>query len=150
MSEPIFREATAEDIPAIVAMLADDALGAARETPGDLVPYLAAFATVDANPDQILLVADGHGEVIGCAQITFIAGLSHRGMWRADIEAVRVRSGLRGTGLGTRLIEWCIEAARKRGCGMVQLTSNASRRDAHQFYERLGFTASHTGFKLRL
>jgi len=150
MSEPIFREATAEDILAIVAMLADDALGATRETPGDLVPYLTTFATVDANPDQILVVADDHGEVVGSAQITFIAGLSHRGMWRADIEAVRVQSCQRGTGLGTRLIEWCIEAARKRGCGMVQLTSNASRTDAHRFYERLGFTASHTGFKLRL
>lgn len=150
MSEPIFREATAEDIPAIVAMLADDTLGATRETPADLVPYLSAFATVDANPNQILVVADDRGEVIGCAQITFIAGLSHRGLWRADIEAVRVRSDRRGTGLGTRLIEWCIEAARERGCGMVQLTSNASRTDAHRFYERLGFTASHTGFKLRL
>lgn len=150
MSEPIFREATAEDVPAIVAMLADDTLGATRETPTDLVPYLPAFATVDANPNQILVVADDRGEVIGCAQITFIAGLSHRGLWRADIEAVRVRSDRRGTGLGTRLIEWCIEAARERGCGMVQLTSNASRTDANRFYERLGFTASHTGFKLRL
>ncbi|MDQ3658017.1 MAG: GNAT family N-acetyltransferase [Chloroflexota bacterium] len=150
MAELVFREATEGDIPAIVAMLADDALGAARETPGDLLPYLAAFAAVDRNPNQVLVVADDHGEAVGCAQITFIAGLSHRGMWRADIEAVRVRSGQRGTGLGTRLIEWCIEAARRRGCGMVQLTSNTSRTDAHRFYERLGFTASHTGFKLRL
>ncbi len=150
MTEPTFRRATTDDIPAIVAMLADDALGATRETPHDLGPYLAAFAKVDTNPDQILAVAEEDGDVIGTAQVTFMAGLSHRGLWRAEIEAVRVRSDQRGTGLGTLLIEWCIARARERGCGMVQLTSNASRRDAHRFYERLGFTASHTGFKLRL
>jgi len=150
MGEPGFRRATASDIPAIVAMLADDDLGATRETPGDLAPYLDAFATIDANPDQILVVAVDHDAVIGTAQVTFMASLSHRGMWRAEIEAVRVRSDQRGTGFGTRLIEWCIDEARNRGCGMVQLTSNASRRDAHRFYERLGFTASHTGFKLRI
>ncbi len=150
MDDPAFRKATIADIPAVVAMLADDALGATREAPGDLAPYLDAFAAVDANPDQILVVAVDHGTVIGCAQVTFMAGLSHRGMWRAEIEAVRVRGDQRGTGLGSSLIEWCIAQARDRGCGMVQLTSNASRTDAHRFYERLGFTPSHTGFKLRI
>lgn len=150
MGDTTFRAAAAEDIPAIVAMLADDALGATRETPGDLAPYLDAFAAIDVHPDQVLVVADDHGDVIGCAQVTFMSSLSHRGMWRAEIEAVRVRSDQRGTGLGTRLIEWCIEEARQRGCGLVQLTSNASRTDAHRFYERLGFTPSHTGFKLRI
>lgn len=150
MSEPVFRRATVEDVPAIVAMLADDALGAARESPDDLAPYLEAFAAVDANPNQLLVVAERGGEVVGTAQLTFMAGLSHRGMWRAEIEAVRVRAGQRGSGLGTQLIGWCIELARERGCGMVQLASNASRTDAHRFYERLGFTASHTGFKLRI
>ena len=150
MSDLAFRKATAEDVPAIVAMPADDALGAMRETPGALAPYLDAFAAVDANPDQLLVVAVDHSEIIGCAQVTFMAGLSHRGMWRAEIEAVRVRIDHRGTGLGTRLIAWCIDEARNRGCGMVQLTSNASRADAHRFYERLGFTPSHTGFKLRI
>lgn len=150
MAEPVFRAATERDIAAIVAMLADDPLGVLRESPDDLDPYRAAFAAVDTNPNQLLAVADDDGEVIGTVQVTFMAGLSHRGMLRADIEAVRVRSDRRGTGLGTRLIAWCIEQARERGCGMVQLTSNASRADAHRFYERLGFTASHTGFKLRL
>lgn len=150
MDEPIFRRATADDIPAIVAMLADDPLGAQRESPDDPSPYLAAFAALDANPNQILVVANLGGEAVGTAHVTFMAGLSHRGMWRAEIEAVRVRADQRGTGLGTRLIEWCIDQARRRGCGMVQLTSNAARADARRFYERLGFEASHTGFKLRL
>lgn len=150
VADLVFRTAKAADVSAIVAMLTDDALGATRESPHDLGPYLAAFAAVDANPNQLLAVVENRGEVVGTAQVTFIAGLSHQGTWRADIEAVRVRSDRRGAGLGTRLIEWCIGQARERGCGMVQLTSNASRAGAHRFYERIGFTASHTGFKLRL
>ncbi len=150
MSEPTFRRATAADIAAIVAMLADDPLGAQRETPDDLAPYAAAFAAVSANPHQILVVADAGGEAVGTAQVTFMAGLSHLGLWRAEIEAVRVRADRRRTGLGTLLIEWCIVEARVRGCGLVQLTSNSARADARRFYERLGFKASHTGFKLRL
>ncbi len=150
MTDVRFRRASIEDIPAIVALLADDVLGASRETVDDPGPYRDAFAAIDGNTNQLLIVADDGGAVIGTAQVTFMATLSHRGMWRAEIEAVRVRSDQRGTGLGTRLIDWCIAQARERGCGMVQLTSNASRRDAHRFYEELGFTASHTGFKLRL
>ncbi|MBA2469728.1 MAG: GNAT family N-acetyltransferase [Chloroflexia bacterium] len=150
MADPVFRRANEGDIAAIVAMLADDPLGAMRETPHDLTPYRDAFAAVDANPNQLLIVVEADGAVAGTAQMTFIAGLSHRGMRRADIEAVRVHARQRGAGLGTRLIEWCIGQARERGCGIVQLTSHASRTDAHRFYERLGFTASHTGFKLRL
>lgn len=150
MAEPVVRRASAADIAAIVSMLADDPLGATRETPRDLSPYVDAFAAVDADPNQLLAVVEDRGEVVGTAQVTFMAGLSHRGMWRAEIEAVRVRSDRRGTGIGTCLLEWCTGQARERGCGMVQLTSNASRADAHRFYERLGFTASHTGFKLRI
>jgi GNAT superfamily N-acetyltransferase len=150
MADPTFRRARVEDVPAIVAMLADDPLGARRETPDDPDAYLDAFAAIDANPCQLLVIADVDGTIAGTAQLTFMPGLSHRGMWRAEIEAVRVHAGQRGTGLGTRLIEWCIERARDRGCGMVQLTSNASRTDARRFYERLGFTASHTGFKRTL
>ncbi len=150
MSELSFREATEGDLQAIVEMLADDELGAARESLDDLAPYRTAFGEVDRNPNQLLLVAERAGDVVGTAQLTFMAGLSHRGMWRADIEAVRIRTDQRGSGLGTLLIERCIEAARERGCGMVQLTSNSSRLDAHRFYERLGFAKSHTGFKLKL
>ena len=148
--EITIRRATATDVRAIVALLADDILGAARETPDDLAPYLRAFATIDASLDQLLVVAARDGQVVGTAQITFMAGLSHQGMVRAEIESVRVHSGERGAGLGARLIRWCIAEADRRGCGMVQLTSNASRKDAHRFYTKLGFEASHAGFKLLL
>ncbi len=150
MGEITFRRAIMDDLPAVVAMLADDPLGATRESPDRLAPYLEAFAAIDSSPDQLLVVVEHDGQVAGTAQLTFIPGLSHRGMWRADIEAVRIHSGQRAGGLGSALIRWCIEAARERGCGMVQLTSNASRMDAHRFYERLGFEQSHLGFKLKL
>jgi GNAT superfamily N-acetyltransferase len=149
-----FRPATADDVPAIVAMLADDALGAGRETPDDLAPYHTAFARMAADPNQLLTVAergDGPGrQVIGTLQLTILPGLSRRGATRALIEAVRVHGSARGTGLGTRLIEWAIDEARARGCVLVQLTSDATRTDAHRFYERLGFVPSHVGFKLTL
>ena len=150
MAELTFRRAVERDLPAIVAMLADDVLGAERESLDDLGPYRAAFAAIDANPNQLLLVAERDGNVVGTAQLTFIPGLSHKGMWRCDIEAVRIRSDQRGSGLGSALIRWCIDTARDRGCGMVQLTSNATRLDTHRFYTRLGFTQSHVGFKLML
>ena len=141
------RRATAADVPAIVAMLADDPLGATRESPGDPA-YAAAFAEIDADPRQHLAVAAVAGSVVGTLQLTFIPGLSRRGSTRALIEAVRVRSDRRGSGLGRLLAEWAIETARSRGAAMVQLTTDASREDAHRFYERLGFVASHVGMKL--
>ncbi len=150
MDEITFRRASAEDVPAIVAMLADDALGATRESPDDLSPYRAAFAELDGDPQHVLLVAEGSGEVVGTAQLTFLPGLARKGALRAQIEAVRVHRAARGAGLGSRLIEECVRRARERGCALVQLTSDASRVDAHRFYERLGFQASHTGFKLPL
>ena len=150
MSDVLFRQAVEADIQAIVDMLADDALGATRETPSDLTPYRKAFAELDADESMLLVAAERDGVVVGTAQISFMPGLSHRGMWRAEIEAVRVKSDQRGTGLGSQLIRHCIEQARDRGCGMVQLASNASRTDARRFYERLGFAASHVGFKLVL
>ena len=144
------RTATREDVPAIVALLADDPLGARRESPDDLAPYLAAFEVIDADPHQVLVVADRDGAVVGTAQLTLLAGLSRRGATRAQIEAVRVSSDERGSGLGTTLIEWAIDEARNRGCALVQLTSDKSRMDAHRFYTRLGFQATHEGFKLML
>ncbi|WP_435177915.1 GNAT family N-acetyltransferase [Actinacidiphila sp. bgisy145] len=145
-----FRRATRADLPAIVALLADDVLGSTRESPGDLSPYEAAFAEIDRDPQHLLLVADRAGEVVGTAQLTFLPGLSHQGATRAQIEAVRIGSAARGTGLGSALIGWCVQQARERGCSVVQLTSNAGREDAHRFYERLGFHPSHVGFKLPL
>jgi GNAT superfamily N-acetyltransferase len=141
--------ATGQDVPAIVAMLADDPLGAKRERPGDPA-YAAAFKEIDADPRQVLAVARAGAEVVGTLQLTFIPGLSRLGATRALIEAVRVRSDQRGDGLGARLIEWAVDTARARGAAMVQLTTDASRKDAHRFYERLGFVASHVGMKLML
>jgi len=150
MAEITIRPATRDDVPAIVDMLADDVLGATRESPDDLTPYYEAFAVIDSRPDQMLVVAERDGRIAGTAQITFMAGLSHRGMTRAEIEAVRVHRTARRTGIGTLLIRWCIERAQRRGCGMVQLTSNASRTDGHRFYANLGFEQSHLGFKMML
>ena len=130
-------------------MLADDPLGATRERPGDPA-YAAAFAEVDADPRQFLAVAVADGEVVGTLQLTFIPGLSRLGATRALIEAVRVRADQRGGGLGAHLVRWAVDTARDRGAAMVQLTTDASRKDAHRFYERLGFTASHIGMKLPL
>jgi len=150
VSEIHIRAAEAEDVESIVAMLADDPLGRTRESPDDPAPYQAAFAKVSADPGQLLVVAESDGEIVGTMQLSFIPGLSHRGALRAQIEAVRVRSGKRGGGFGATMIKWAIEEARHRGCAMVQLTSNASRTRAHAFYERLGFEQSHKGFKITL
>ncbi|HEY3753382.1 MAG TPA: GNAT family N-acetyltransferase [Pseudonocardiaceae bacterium] len=145
----VLRRAERADVPAIVAMLADDPLGAQRETPGDPA-YLAAFDLLDADPNQLLVVAELAGEPVGTLQLTFIAGLSRRGATRAQIEAVRVRDGHRGGGLGQLLVNWAVDTARARGCAVVQLTTDSSRTDAHRFYQRLGFQASHVGMKLPL
>jgi GNAT superfamily N-acetyltransferase len=144
------RRARREDVGAIVELIAADQIGATRDG-GDLAPYERAFAAVDADPAQLLVVVtDARSAVVGTLQLTFIPGLARRGGVRAQIEAVRVRAGLRGQGLGGALLEWAIEEARRRGCALVQLTSDARREEAHRFYGRLGFVASHTGFKLRL
>ena len=146
------RRAREADVAAIVAMLADDALGQAREDaslPLSQV-YLDAFAAIDGDPNHFLAVMTDGDDVIGTLQITFIAGLSLRGARRGQIEAVRVAAQRRGEGLGQRLFEWAIEKCRQRGCRVIQLTTNKSRTDAHRFYERLGFKASHIGYKLQL
>ncbi|WAZ22827.1 GNAT family N-acetyltransferase [Streptomyces cinnabarinus] len=150
MGDLEIRPATADDIPAIVAMLADDPLGAQRESPDDLTPYLSALERLSRDPHQFLVVADRDGQVVGTLQLTIIPGLSRKGATRSIIEAVRIHADERGSGLGTQFIEWAVEESRRQGCSLVQLTSDASRTDAHRFYERLGFTASHVGFKLAL
>lgn len=150
MTDVLIRAATADDLPAILTMLADDQLGATRESTDDLTPYRKAFEEIDADSNQRLVVAERNGEVIGTLQLTFIAGLSRRGSKRGLIEAVRVRRDVRDIGLGTTLTRWAIEESRAQGCSIVQLTSDKSRTDAHRFYERLGFVRSHEGFKLKL
>lgn len=148
--EVVIRRATGSDVPAIVALLADDELGAARESPDDLAPYRRAFELIDADAGELLVVADRGGEIVGTLQLSLLPGLARQGALRAQIEAVRVARGERGNKLGQRLIRWAIDQARARGCALVQLTSDKTRTDAHRFYERLGFTASHEGFKLKL
>ncbi|HET8987911.1 MAG TPA: GNAT family N-acetyltransferase [Humibacillus sp.] len=144
------RTATREDVPAVVAMLADDPLGAARENPADTATYAAAYDRVAADPGQHLVVAERDGRVVGTLQLSVIPGLSRRGATRSIIEGVRVATDQRGSGLGAALITWAVEESRRAGCSLVQLTSDATRTDAHRFYERLGFEASHVGFKLAL
>ncbi|WP_240979761.1 GNAT family N-acetyltransferase [Streptomyces sp. HNM0574] len=131
-------------------MLADDHLGALRETPDEPAAYLAAFERIAADPNQHLMVAELDGRTVGTLQLTVIPGLSRQGASRALIEAVRVHADVRAGGLGTRMFEWCVEEARRLGCSVLQLTSDATRIDAHRFYERLGFEASHLGFKMLL
>ena len=145
----VLREARREDVPEIVALLADDAIGAGREGPADDA-YYAAFALIAADQRNQLLVAEAGGRIVGTLQLTMIPGLSRHGMLRAQIEGVRVSSDQRGQGVGGRMIEWAIEVARAQGCGLVQLTSDKRRPDAVRFYQSLGFTASHEGLKLPL
>jgi GNAT superfamily N-acetyltransferase len=148
--EVVLRRARIEDLPAVIALLTADPLGAAREAAGDLEPYRRAFAAIDEDPAQLLMVAEHDGEVVGTFQLSFLPGLARRGALRAQIEAVRVREDQRASGLGTAMFEWAIAEARRRGCALLQLTSDKQREDAHRFYERLGFVASHEGFKLPL
>jgi GNAT superfamily N-acetyltransferase len=147
--EPTLRPARREDVPALVALFADDDLGRTREG-APLEAYLAAFEAIERDPNNTVYVLDIGGKVSGCAQLTIIPGLGRRGMKRALIEAVRVTAPLRGRGLGRRLIGDLVDIARQKGCGMVQLTSDKRRTDAHRFYGALGFAASHEGFKLML
>jgi GNAT superfamily N-acetyltransferase len=143
------RRARAEDVPAIVELLAADPLGATREL-SDPAPYARAFAALDADPAQLLMVATAGAEIVGTFQLSFIPGLSRGGALRAQIEAVRVRDDHRSAGLGAEMLEWAIAEARRRGCALVQLTTDKTRPDALRFYERLGFVASHEGLKLAL
>jgi GNAT superfamily N-acetyltransferase len=141
-----FRDASRADVPAIVAMLADDSLGQGREG-ADLAPYLAAFDQIAANPSHQLIVAEESGRVIATCQLTILSGLSRQGARRALVEAVRVTADLRGQGIGAALMAECEARARAAGCGMIQLTTDRSRHDAHRFYERLGYQPSHIGMK---
>lgn len=167
MDDVIFRPARAADLPAIVAMLADDMLGAAREAPGSEglggeglgveglagaadPAYAAAFDAIEADPNETLIVAEQGGAVAGCLQLGFIPGLSRRGAWRGQIEGVRVAASARGQGLGRAMILWAVAQCRARGCAIVQLTTDKRRHDAHRFYESLGFARSHEGMKLSL
>lgn len=145
--EILIRKATREDVPTILALLMDDDLGKLRED-SNLAAYDSAFNAILRDENQILAVAVLNEVIVGCLQITFIPGLSRRGMWRGQIESVRFARTLRAKGHGTIMMEWAIAKCREKGCGLVQLNSDKSRSNSHRFYEALGFQASHEGFKL--
>lgn len=146
----VVRRAAAGDVAAIVGLLADDVLGRGREHT-DLGAYEAAFDEVDGDPAHDLVVlVDAGDQVVGTLQLTVLPGLARGGVRRGQVEAVRVASHLQGRGVGEALLRWAFRRAERRGCGLVQLTSDKQRGDAHRFYERLGMTATHEGFKLAL
>lgn len=145
-----FRRAELKDLPAIVDLLADDELGQQREVVGEPLAesYRTAFAAIEADPNQYLVVALKDAEVVGTLQLSFLPGLARNGAWRGQIEAVRIAASLRGSGAGKQMFEWAIAQCRARGCSLVQLTTDKRRPEAHRFYEHLGFVASHVGYKL--
>ncbi|WP_064693312.1 GNAT family N-acetyltransferase [Rhizobium aegyptiacum] len=148
-----FRLARQADLAAIIRLLADDDLGGTREIVSDPVDprYLSAFTAIEADANQLLAVAiDAAGHVVGCLQLSFLPGLSRTGMWRGQIESVRIAREFRGAGLGAQFIEWAIAQCVERGCGLVQLTSDKTRKNSIRFYEKLGFVASHEGLKRTL
>jgi GNAT superfamily N-acetyltransferase len=148
----IFRPATADDLPAIVALLDDDEQSKGREDASlPLDPrYLAAFEAITADPNQMQVVAERDGAVVGTMQLSFLPGIAFRGGRRGQIESVRIARSLRGRGLGKQMIEWAVDRFRERGCIMAQLASMSTRTDAHRFYEQMGWNKSHAGFKLKL
>jgi GNAT superfamily N-acetyltransferase len=152
MADLIFRRATEADVPAIVRLLADDMLGASRETTDaeSHQQYLNAFRLVNADANQFLLVVEDGTAIVGTLQLTFIAGLARGGLKRGLIEAVRVSSDRRGEKIGEAMIDWAIDKCRSEHCGIVQLTTDKARTEAHRFYDRLGFAASHIGYKMML
>ncbi len=143
------RAAAREDVPAILTLLMDDDLGELHEG-GLTSAHGAAFTAIAEDENQILAVALLENEVVGCLQITFIPGLSRQGMWRGQIESVRIARSLRNSGYGTAFLRWAIARCIERNCGLVQLFMNKSRHESHRFYDSLGFRASHEGFRLYL
>jgi len=146
------RRATRDDVGAIVAMLADDPLGSARERIEDPLPlcYFRAFEALERDPNiQLMVAVDGDGTVVGCLQLCILPGLSSQGASRALIEDVRVATRCRSRGIGEQLVRWAVAEARARGCKLVELLTHHTRVDAQRFYKRLGFQPSHVGMTLR-
>ncbi|TQJ59179.1 ribosomal protein S18 acetylase RimI-like enzyme [Arthrobacter sp. SLBN-83] len=150
------RHATRADLPALVHLLADDALGAGRETARDMEPYERAFDAIEADPAHLLAVGElvppgaEAGPVVATFQLSFLPGISRQGAWRSQLEGVRVAASLRGQGIGKLMVGWAVQESRNHGCRLMQLTTHKSRTAAHRFYEQLGFEASHVGMKLEL
>jgi ribosomal protein S18 acetylase RimI-like enzyme len=150
--EIIFRTARREDLLSIVRLLAEDELGRRREKFEESLPdsYYAAFEQIARDPNHQLIVAESDGKIIGTLHLMFLPSISFQGGLRAQVESVRVDKECRNLGIGSRMMQWTIERAKERGAHVIQLTSHLSRKDAHRFYEKLGFTGSHLGMKLEL
>jgi GNAT superfamily N-acetyltransferase len=144
-----YRNAKPADLPFIIGLIVEDSVVSTNDDAADAMhaDYVDALAAIDADPNQEMIMVEQNGAPIGCFQITYLPGLMRRGMWRGMIEVVHVADGQRGQGIGSEMMHWALDRCRDRGCGMVQLTSNKKRPDAHRFYERLGFKKSHEGFK---
>jgi ribosomal protein S18 acetylase RimI-like enzyme len=152
VSEVTIRRASREDVTPIVAMLADDPLGGARERIEDPLPqsYFTAFEQLARDPNIHLVVAeDGKGAVVGCLQLCILPGLSSQGASRGLIEDVRVAKHCRSRGIGEQMVQWAVAEARARGCKLVELLTHHTRADAQRFYDRLGFARSHVGMTFR-
>ncbi|MDN3509555.1 MAG: GNAT family N-acetyltransferase [Candidatus Neptunochlamydia sp.] len=148
----IHRRAKQDDLKAIVSLLADDKLGRTREQAGDEVAqeYLDAFAKIDSDPNQYLMVLESDEEIMGTSHLTLMHSLTFAGSTRLQIEAVRVHSSARGQNIGQQMIEFAISWGKEHGAKIIQLTTNKERPDALRFYEKLGFKATHEGMKLYL
>jgi GNAT superfamily N-acetyltransferase len=151
-AEVSIRPAEPRDIPAIVALFADDAIGGHGDSTDERVRprYEAAFARIEASLNDTLYVAERKSEIAGTFQTTLVTTMSGQGSSSLTVSAVQTRADLRGRGIGAQMIRFAIEDAKARGARQVQLMSNGKRVDAHRFYERLGFVRSHAGFKLKL
>lgn len=147
-----FRLAKRDDVPAIVRMLADDELGSQREKDEDPLPasYYLAFEKISSDSNHELIVAESNGQVVGTLHLMFLPSISFQGGLRAQVESVRIDTKCRSQGIGREMMNWAIERAKSRGAHVVQLTTHLTRKDAHRFYERLGFKGSHLGMKLSL
>ncbi|NVE94260.1 GNAT family N-acetyltransferase [Altererythrobacter lutimaris] len=152
MSRLTIRDATEQDLPYIVGLIDSDAVSAKRDPamPADEADQREGFDAIAGDPNHRLLIAEVEGKPVGSFQLSYIPGVSRQGAWRGQIESVRVHPDHQSKGIGGAMLEWAVEECRKRGCGLVQLTSDTTREDAHRFYERLGFKPTHTGFKLKL
>lgn len=150
--ELLIREAKESDLPSLIGLFAADAMGGHGDTtdPSAYDDYLRAFRTIASSPDQTLYAAELGGDIVGTFQTIVITSLHGRGSSAMIIESVQTRADMRGQGIGAAMIDFCIDEAKGRGMRMVQLTSNAVRKDAHRFYERLGFKPTHLGFKMTL
>lgn len=149
MTRLTYRSAMPGDLPFLIALIVEDSVVDTGDSADDAMDddYLRALAAITADPHQEMIVAELDGEPVGCFQLTYTPGLMRRGTWRGTIEVVHILAEKRNLGLGSEMMRWAIERCREHNCGLVQLTSNKERTDAHRFYERLGFKRSHEGFK---